>query len=778
MSHCHPTGYPTVSSSPKIPVLIALGDFASGVTSWALRLREAFANHPRYEIRLMNCARTGNRIGRFDLEATTRERASELIAACGEAIVVPNFVWDLFPVCAERIAAGQPLRCVGFCRADSEEEYYAPLRWYAPLINHFAGVSPACVSVLSAQHDRARDAFHTLPTGVWVPERLTRDYSCTPLRMAYGGRMVQEQKRVLDFVPLVEGLYERGVDFRFSLMGAGRERDELEAALKSVDSEGRVHFLARRKPEAMAAFWAEQDVFVQTSAFEGTSNSMLESMAQGAVPVVTHTESGVDGIIHHGENGFLVAIGDMATMAAAIARLAKDPARLEVLGRRAHATTLPYSMESYVEKFTALLDACMTESPRNWPEGRATVPPQPFHGIRLPAGEGNGSEKGRIAILFPSPLRGGAEDYTLTIAEGAVRAGYDVQGAFPNKVALKSLIEDYFRVGAFHNTLEICDVGAKAGQAPLYKRFTRTVRLLRRLKPRAVLFQLCGMQYGLVSLFACACLGMPTLVVFQLVRDDIRFSLARRLLHRWMRYRGQQYVAVSAANRRLLARAFAMAEEAILIIPNGVKLARFADDPVLRDGTRQRLSEEWGIARDATLCLTVGRLAPQKGHDVLIPAIPHIVAAHPNVHFIWAGEGPSKKALIRQLETYHCADRVTFLGLRDDIPALLQAADYFVHPARFEGQPFSLLEAMASGLPVISTTASGIREVIEDGVQGRLCPPDDIAALRETVIAALNDPAGSQAMATAARERVNAFSEAAMIRDTLAALEIASGNIP
>ena len=771
MSHCHPTGYPIVTPSHKIPVIIALGDFASGVTSWALRLREAFAGHPRYEIRLMNCACTGNRIGRFDLEATTRERASALIAACGEVIVVPNFVWDLFPVCAERIAAGQSLRCVGFCRADSEEEYYAPLRWYAPLINRFAGVSPACVSVLSVQHDRAEDAFHTLPTGVWVPDSLTRDYSCSPLRMAYGGRIVQEQKRVLDFVPLVEALYERKVDFRFSLIGAGRQKDELEAALKAVDPEGRVSFLPRSKPEAMAAFWTDQDVFVQTSAFEGTSNSMLESMAQGAVPIVTHTESGVDGIIHEGENGFLVEIGDMAGMTEALARLAQDPARLEALGRRAHATTLPYSMEAYVEKFTALLDACMAESLRPWPEGRAIVPPQPFHGIRLPAGEGNGQEKGRIAILFPSPLRGGAEDYTLTIAEGAVRAGYDVQGAFPNKVALKSLIEDYFRVGAFHNTLEICDVGAKSGRAHLYKRFTRTVRLLWRLKPRAVLFQLCGMQYGLVSLFACACLRMPTLVVFQLVRDDIRFSLPRRLLHRWMRYRGQHYVAVSAANRRLLARAFAMAEEAIRVIPNGVNVARFAEAPDLRVETRQCLSEEWGIATDATLCLTVGRLAPQKGHDVLIPAIPHIIAAHPDVHFVWAGDGASKKALLRQLETYRCVDRVTFLGLRDDIPALLQAADYFVHPARFEGQPFSLLEAMAAGLPVVSTTASGIREVIEDGVHGRLCCPDDIAALREIVIAALNDPTGSQAMVTAARERVNAFSEAAMIRHTLAALE-------
>ncbi len=758
-------------SPRKIPVIVALGDFASGVTSWALRLREAFADHPRYVIRLMNCADTGNRIGAFDLSATTQARASALLSACGEAIVLPNFVWDLFPVCAERVAAGQQLRCVGFCRADSEEEYYAPLRWYAPLCNQFAGVSPVCAATLAEQLALDSSRVHTLPTGVWVPQSLKRAYQTAPLRLAYGGRVVQAQKRVLDFVPLVEKLYRAGVDFRFTIVGAGRQRDELQAALAAVDPDKRVCFEARRKPEAMAAFWAEQDVFVQASAFEGTSNSMLESMAQGAVPVVTRTESGVDGIVHDGENGFLVAVGDMDGMASAIVTLAGDPERLMRMGHAAHAATVPYSMEAYVEKFTVLLDAAMADSPRSWPADCPIVPPKPFHGIRLAKDDDAGSEKGRIAIVFPSPLRGGAEDYTLRIAAGGVRAGYDVQGAFPGKTALKGLIQDYFHVGAFHNTLEICDVGPKAGQAPLYKRFTRTLRLLRRLRPRVVLFQLCGMQYGLVSLFAIAWLRIPTLVVFQLVRDDLSFSILRRAIHRWMRRRGQQYVVVSQANRRLLARAFAMREEDILCIPNGVDLKRFANNPENRTVARHRIRQELGLPHDALLCLTVGRLSPQKGHDVLVPVIPHVVAAYPNVHFLWAGDGPTEKVLRKQLERYRAAEHVTFLGKRDDIPALLQAADLFVHPARFEGQPFSLLEAMAAGLPIVSTTASGITEVLDHDVHGLLCRPDDIGALRNTLLHALGDLARMADLAQSAQKRVEDFSGDAMVAQTLAALE-------
>lgn len=760
----------TLNPPEKIPVVVAVGDFASGVTSWALRLRETFADHPAYTILLMNCAVTRNRIAAFDLEAASFDDARQILRAFDEAIVVPNFVWDLFPVCAGLNALGHHLRCVGFCRADSEREYYAPLRWYAPLASRFAAVSPECAQTLAKHLDMDASAIHTLPSGVHVPAALNRTWQARPIRLAYGGRIVQEQKRVLDFVPLVARLYALGVDFSFDIAGAGPQLDELKSALAPVDPDRRVRFVPRMPPEAMPTFWANHDVFVQLSEFEGTSNSMLESMAQGTVPVIGRTSSGVDSIIVDGSNGFLIAPGDVSGMAKMIAAMASDPGRLTLAGAKAHAAMQPFTMDRYVEKFTRLLDDTLASPLPAWPEGRPMEPPTPFFGIRLnrPAPD---SQRGRIAIVFPSPLRGGAEDYTLTIAAGAARAAYDVQGCFPAKSALNGLIHDYQAAGAFHNTLEICDVGPRTGQAPVYKRFTRAVRLLRRLRPRAVLFMLCGMQYGLASLLACAALNLPTLVVFQLVRGDIRFSPPRRGIHRLMRVRGQRYVAVSEANRLLLARAFRMESEAILLIPNGVDTTRFAYDNAARAAVRSRIRSELGLPPDAVLCLTVGRLAHQKGHDILVPAIPHIAARFPTVHFLWAGEGPAEKSLRRQLEVYRAAAQVTLLGKRDDIPDLLNACDLFVHPARFEGQPFSLLEAMAAGLPVASTAASGIPELVEDGKHGYLCRPDDIAALRDMVLDALGHPEESARMAEVAREHAADFSKSVMVAKTLAALE-------
>ena len=106
----------------------------------------------------------------------------------------------------------------------------------------------------------------------------------------------------------------------------------------------------------MAALWHSHDIFLQVSDFEGTSVSMLEAMAQGAVPVVTAASSGIAGVIKHQDNGFVVPVGDMTAMANVIAQLAGDEASLAVAGRAAHRTAQAYSMDLYVEKFERILD--------------------------------------------------------------------------------------------------------------------------------------------------------------------------------------------------------------------------------------------------------------------------------------------------------------------------------------------------------------------------------------------------------------------------------------
>jgi hypothetical protein len=126
----------------------------------------------------------------------------------------------------------------------------------------------------------------------------------------------------------------------------------MEARIPAAD----VVFHRRVPHREMAARWAGHDIFVQVSDFEGTSVSMLEAMAHGAVPVVTAASSGVADVIRGQENGFVVPIGDMAAMASTIARLANDQMLLANAGRAAYRTAQAYAMDLYASKFAQILD--------------------------------------------------------------------------------------------------------------------------------------------------------------------------------------------------------------------------------------------------------------------------------------------------------------------------------------------------------------------------------------------------------------------------------------
>jgi glycosyltransferase involved in cell wall biosynthesis len=191
---------------------------------------------------------------------------------------------------------------------------------------------------------------------VRVPRELNREYRTEPLRIISAGRLTQPQKRVGDFVRLVEYLLREQVQFVFDIVGDGEELAPLQHAMQRWFPTARVRFHGRLPHEVVDGMWSAADVFVQTSDFEGTSVSMLEAMAHGVVPVVTAASSGVAGVIEHARNGYVVTVGDMGAMAHVIATLAKDQQLLAAAGRAAHASAQAYSMEVYCDQFVQVLD--------------------------------------------------------------------------------------------------------------------------------------------------------------------------------------------------------------------------------------------------------------------------------------------------------------------------------------------------------------------------------------------------------------------------------------
>ena len=163
-------------------------------------------------------------------------------------------------------------------------------------------------------------------------------------------------------------------------------------------------------------------------------------------------------------------------------------------------------------------------------------------------------------------------------------------------------------------------------------------------------------------------------------------------------------------------------------------------------------------ASTATGFITVARLVPQKGLDVLIAALPRLSGAATAWPVTLVGDGPERGTLQQQAQDLGVSDRLQFTGFRPDPERFLADAAVFVLPSRFEGMPNALLEAMAAGLAVIVTDASpGPLEVVEQGVSGLVVPSDDPVALAAAMQELASDPERCLRMGAAARQRIAAL---------------------
>jgi glycosyltransferase involved in cell wall biosynthesis len=230
----------------------------------------------------------------------------------------------------------------------------------------------------------------------------------------------------------------------------------------------------------------------------------------------------------------------------------------------------------------------------------------------------------------------------------------------------------------------------------------------------------------------------------------------QRLLYRAGGRRIDAFVAVSSDVGAAIRRAYHPGRGRLVVIPNGVDLARFGEP-----ADRVEVRRELGLSDDARLLIVVAKFLEQKGHRILLDALPPVLADHPELHVLLAGEGPLRVHLENHAATGGMAARVHFLGNRRDLPRILAASDLFVLPSLWEGLPMALLEALASRLPVVATNVSGSREVLADGDAGVLAPPGNPRALTAAIAGLLADPARAAAMGQAGRERVELHYSAA-----------------
>jgi sugar transferase (PEP-CTERM/EpsH1 system associated) len=218
-----------------------------------------------------------------------------------------------------------------------------------------------------------------------------------------------------------------------------------------------------------------------------------------------------------------------------------------------------------------------------------------------------------------------------------------------------------------------------------------------------------------------------------------------RRLQRWLWSRVDGVLSVSSRIADRMASEIRFPLGKITTIHNGVDLNRFK--PRHRDHARERL----GLPADRFVIGSAGRMVPVKDHDTLVSALALLQTRGVRVVAVMAGNGPLESHLRQRVQELGLD--VRFLGSRPDMEQILPACDVFVSSSTSEGLSNTILEAMATGIPVVATRVGGTDELVEDGHTGLLVPASDPQAMAAAVMRIATEPFTQRAMATRSRER-------------------------
>jgi glycosyltransferase involved in cell wall biosynthesis len=231
----------------------------------------------------------------------------------------------------------------------------------------------------------------------------------------------------------------------------------------------------------------------------------------------------------------------------------------------------------------------------------------------------------------------------------------------------------------------------------------------------------------------------------------VSFNWFLRIFEEKMLKRSNKIIAVSDFTRRELLQYYKVREDKIRVIHNGVDTNKFqpASD-------KRKAKQELGFNPDDTTILSVGRLYARKGLFTLIESMPAVVRKFPRAEFIISGKGQSDemKKLVAHAQKLGILDNIVFTGYYPDrkLPRLYQAADVFAFSTFYENLPFAVLEALSTGLPVVTTSVGGIPEMIDDGKNGFLVEPFNSRELSDRILYYLEHPGAASEMSFMARK--------------------------
>ncbi|HEY4818063.1 MAG TPA: glycosyltransferase [Candidatus Acidoferrum sp.] len=343
----------------------------------------------------------------------------------------------------------------------------------------------------------------------------------------------------------------------------------------------------------------------------------------------------------------------------------------------------------------------------------------------------------KVVHIVPMLSPGGAERVAVHIVRGLSRQRYEpIVISFTGRLGcdLDTLLEEA--------GIEVRYLGKHSGFD--YRVYSRLHPALKYYRPDIVHTHLHVLRYALPSLLL---LKRTSLLhtVHNLAEREI--EPRGRWIQRYALNHGVVPVAVAQEVALSLERLYEIRR--CRVISNGIPTNCYANPQTPRREWRAKQ----GFADEDVLFVCVARFAPQKNHALLLKAFAQGPASHPKAHLVLVGEGVLREGLEEQAKNLGLTDRVHFLGLRTDIPDVLGAMDVFVLSSDWEGNPLSIMEAMASGLSIVSTDAGGVPKLLESGKEGFIVARGDVQALANSMASLLRDREARQSFGNAAAQR-------------------------
>ncbi|WP_210416605.1 glycosyltransferase [Tomitella fengzijianii] len=509
-------------------------------------------------------------------------------------------------------------------------------------------------------------------------------------------------------------------DAHFLVVGGGARRERLESLACVQGLRERVVFTGDR--EDVPSLLRAMDVVVLCSrTVECFPISLLEAMAAGR-PVVSTAVGGVPEIVADGVTGYLVPIGDAASLAARVIRLLRDPAQCRKFGSAARARVQ--------SEFT--LDRAVAGSEQALKEVA--------HGLRAGAGPV------RLTVVLDQAGVGGIEVVLLEMFKA-----FDPVRVRPRLVCLREggALSREFREQGF----EVTELD-RSGRYDM-RTLPRLVRLLRKDRTDAVLVT--HHHHASLALGRLAALAAHVPVNLVAVHDMDLTSVGDRCLPRWAMaslFLSTAVVLLSEKQGEYLEREEGMgahwwSRTRSRVIANGTRIL-----PVASLSARAEARVLMNLPADAFVVGMIARLSEQKAHEVAFEAVARAADAHPELHLALIGGGEREGELRALADRAGIGGRTVFLGRRRDVPRLLPGLDVSCLSSVHEGAPMTVLESMTMGLPVVATDCGCLAEMIIDGEHGFIVDVGDSEALGARLVLLAQDPDLRARMGARARARV------------------------